>query len=358
MARQRRSCTVSERARSTQRRGTGQVRQQGAQGHGAEAAQAPHRSALHRGVQGVGRRLRLGGGRHQRRGARLPVARRPGHREDARPALRLHGQAGAGLLRPGPEAVPGARRRGGRAVREEGRRPGHRRRLRALRQGGGRREGAEQAQGLHRQSLHRAVSQHDRRGAAGELSILYLFFFFFFFLTETLMRKLRGFAQVLNRVSDTKQFERNILPPLPPILPQHYMPSGTRKDCVRLRGLPYEAAVEHILEFLGELSKNIKYQGVHMVYNATVRSIFVSRASHNYSPTLLPRRLTATNSQFAGPALGRGLHPDEQRGGGVRVRPAAPPSLHDLRQEAALHRGVPVQRRRHEPRADERPSTR
>lgn len=53
-------------------------------------------------------------------------------------------------------------------------------------------------------------------------------------------------------------------------LPQHVITSGTRKDCIRLRGLPYEANVEHILEFLGEHSKNIVFQGVHMVYNSVV----------------------------------------------------------------------------------------
>ncbi|XP_032455398.1 RNA-binding protein fusilli isoform X2 [Nasonia vitripennis] len=75
--------------------------------------------------------------------------------------------------------------------------------------------------------------------------------------------------QVLNRVSDIKPFERTIMQPLPPLpLPQHFITSGTRKDCVRLRGLPYEALVEHILEFMGEHSKNIEYQGVHMVFNA------------------------------------------------------------------------------------------
>merc|ERR1719491_2379869 len=44
--------------------------------------------------------------------------------------------------------------------------------------------------------------------------------------------------------------------------------AGTRKDCIRLRGLPYESQVEHILEFLGDHAKNIVYQGVHMVFNA------------------------------------------------------------------------------------------
>lgn len=59
------------------------------------------------------------------------------------------------------------------------------------------------------------------------------------------------------------------LPQLP-LLPQQIITSGTRKDCIRLRGLPFEAQVEHILEFLGELAKSIVYQGVHMVYNAHV----------------------------------------------------------------------------------------
>jgi len=55
-----------------------------------------------------------------------------------------------------------------------------------------------------------------------------------------------------------------------PVLPPHVITSGTRKDCIRLRGLPYEAQVEHILDFLGEYAKHIVYQGVHMVYNAQV----------------------------------------------------------------------------------------
>lgn len=59
--------------------------------------------------------------------------------------------------------------------------------------------------------------------------------------------------------------------PQMPLLPQQMITSGTRKDCIRLRGLPYEAQVEHILEFLGEHAKSIVYQGVHMVYNAQVR---------------------------------------------------------------------------------------
>lgn len=62
--------------------------------------------------------------------------------------------------------------------------------------------------------------------------------------------------------------------PQVPLLPQHIITSGTRKDCIRLRGLLYEAQVEHILEFLGEHAKNIVFQGVHMVYNAQVSDKF------------------------------------------------------------------------------------
>jgi epithelial splicing regulatory protein 1/2 len=77
--------------------------------------------------------------------------------------------------------------------------------------------------------------------------------------------------QVLNRSLESRTYEPEPLPPLiphMPLLPQHFITSGTKKECIRLRGLPYEAQVEHILEFLGDYAKNIIFQGVHMVYNA------------------------------------------------------------------------------------------
>lgn len=81
--------------------------------------------------------------------------------------------------------------------------------------------------------------------------------------------------QVLNRCIEKVQVKEipvppNIIAQMPqlPLLPQHIITSGTRKDCIRLRGLPYEAQVEHILDFLGEHAKSIVFQGVHMVYNA------------------------------------------------------------------------------------------
>jgi epithelial splicing regulatory protein 1/2 len=61
-----------------------------------------------------------------------------------------------------------------------------------------------------------------------------------------------------------------LLPSAAHLYPQQCVIQGQRKDCVRLRGLPYEAQVHHILEFLGDFAKHIVFQGVHMVYNAQV----------------------------------------------------------------------------------------
>ncbi|RWS31711.1 RNA-binding protein fusilli-like protein, partial [Leptotrombidium deliense] len=81
-------------------------------------------------------------------------------------------------------------------------------------------------------------------------------------------------VKVLNRTMDPRVYEQQqpLLGNIPqvPLIPQQLLPSGSRKDCIRLRGLPYEAQVEQILEFLCENAKNIVYQGVHMVYNAQV----------------------------------------------------------------------------------------
>ncbi|XP_067628955.1 RNA-binding protein fusilli-like [Eurosta solidaginis] len=82
--------------------------------------------------------------------------------------------------------------------------------------------------------------------------------------------------QVLNRSMDPRTYEANHQPPLIAqlpamplsLLPQHLITSGTTKKCIRLRGLPYEALVEHILHFLDDFAKHIIYQGVHMVINS------------------------------------------------------------------------------------------
>lgn len=98
-------------------------------------------------------------------------------------------------------------------------------------------------------------------------------------------------SQVLNRSMDPKTYEQNSSKPpliaqIPtpisqiPLLPQHVITSGTEKNCIRLRGLPYEAKVEHILHFLEDFAKHIVYQGVHLVYNAQVNETRIIQISN------------------------------------------------------------------------------
>nr|XP_033790648.1 epithelial splicing regulatory protein 1 isoform X2 [Geotrypetes seraphini] len=72
--------------------------------------------------------------------------------------------------------------------------------------------------------------------------------------------------QVLNRYSSAPLIPLPT-PPIIPVLPQSFLPVANIRDCVRLRGLPYAATIEHILEFLGEFSTDIRTHGIHMVLN-------------------------------------------------------------------------------------------
>ncbi|XP_053571183.1 epithelial splicing regulatory protein 1 isoform X1 [Bombina bombina] len=72
--------------------------------------------------------------------------------------------------------------------------------------------------------------------------------------------------QVLNRYSSTPLIQLPT-PPIIPVLPQPFLPPVNVRDCIRLRGLPYAASIEDILEFLGEFSGDIRTHGVHMVLN-------------------------------------------------------------------------------------------
>ena len=45
---------------------------------------------------------------------------------------------------------------------------------------------------------------------------------------------------------------------------------GNEKNCVKLRGLPFSATPEDVINFFGELGSDIAPQGVHMVLNAMV----------------------------------------------------------------------------------------
>ncbi|XP_078720076.1 epithelial splicing regulatory protein 1 isoform X2 [Lampetra fluviatilis] len=72
-------------------------------------------------------------------------------------------------------------------------------------------------------------------------------------------------AEVLNRYMSTPLIP-NVPGPILPMIPPPMM-GGSVRDCVRLRGLPYSASIENILEFLGEFTADIRPQGVHMVLN-------------------------------------------------------------------------------------------
>lgn len=84
-----------------------------------------------------------------------------------------------------------------------------------------------------------------------------------------------GVSQVLNRYMSTPLI--STLPPSPivpvPVLttPPFLPAASSTRDCVRLRGLPYTAGIEDILEFMGEHTVDIKPHGVHMVLNQQVR---------------------------------------------------------------------------------------
>ncbi|XP_042561412.1 epithelial splicing regulatory protein 2 isoform X2 [Clupea harengus] len=76
--------------------------------------------------------------------------------------------------------------------------------------------------------------------------------------------------QVLNRYMSTPLISTLPPPPMvqmPVMAAQPFLTTGTTRDCVRLRGLPYTAAIEDILEFMGEHTIDIKPHGVHMVLN-------------------------------------------------------------------------------------------
>ncbi|KAG9339383.1 hypothetical protein JZ751_023776 [Albula glossodonta] len=74
-------------------------------------------------------------------------------------------------------------------------------------------------------------------------------------------------AEVLNRYTSAPLIP--IAPaPIIPVLPQPpFVPPTAVRDCVRLRGLPYIATIEDILEFLGDFTADIRPHGVHMVLN-------------------------------------------------------------------------------------------
>lgn len=85
--------------------------------------------------------------------------------------------------------------------------------------------------------------------------------------------------QVLNSFSNfMHNFPPFMLPPLPqqpPFQPTYLMPGPcingmNTKDCLRLRGLPFSATVQDVLDFLREHAAFVVPGGVHMVFNTQV----------------------------------------------------------------------------------------
>uniref|UniRef100_A0A8C6KKH2 Epithelial splicing regulatory protein 2 n=1 Tax=Nothobranchius furzeri TaxID=105023 RepID=A0A8C6KKH2_NOTFU len=77
--------------------------------------------------------------------------------------------------------------------------------------------------------------------------------------------------QVLNRYMSApliSTLPTSSMVPLPVLSTPPFLPSASStRDCVRLRGLPYTAGIEDILEFMGDHTVDIKPHGVHMVLN-------------------------------------------------------------------------------------------
>lgn len=87
--------------------------------------------------------------------------------------------------------------------------------------------------------------------------------------------------QVLNRYMSTpliSTIPSSPIVPVPVLATPPFLPAASStRDCVRLRGLPYTAGIEDILEFMGEHTVDIKPHGVHMVLNQQVRLVCESQ---------------------------------------------------------------------------------
>jgi len=58
------------------------------------------------------------------------------------------------------------------------------------------------------------------------------------------------------------------------LVPQQLITCGTTRNCVRMRGLPMEATVADILSILGDCSRHIALQGIHLIFNPTASPLY------------------------------------------------------------------------------------
>lgn len=160
--------------------------------------------------------------------------------------------------------------------------------------------------------------------------------------------------QVLNRYSSAPLIP--VAPaPLVSMLPTVSLlpPPGSIRDCLRLRGLPYTASIEDVLNFLGEFTQDIKPHGVHMVLNQQVHG---TNSAASQQPTVMQRRRRVKPPLPPGSAFGRLLHPDELGGASAAGLQAAAQANHvqPAWLQQPLRGGVPLQRRGDGPGADGR----
>lgn len=88
--------------------------------------------------------------------------------------------------------------------------------------------------------------------------------------SSNLIPGLPPLAMLPSPVHQHPPFHPSVFLPPPPAA---YTPNGvsTIKDCLRLRGLPFSANVQDVLDFMKEHASYVAPGGVHMVYNTQVR---------------------------------------------------------------------------------------
>lgn len=144
--------------------------------------------------------------------------------------------------------------------------------------------------------------------------------------------------------------------PLVSVLPTLSLlpPPGGVRDCLRLRGLPYTASIDDILNFLGEFTQDVRQHGVHMVLNQQVHA-GTCQTKCQMPPSTRPWNHFCLPLS-PGPSIRGLLHPDDLIGAGAAGRTAAAQAGHvqPACVQQPLRGSVPLQRRGDGPGADGR----
>ncbi|MGH0134876.1 UNVERIFIED_CONTAM: hypothetical protein FKN15_067574 [Acipenser sinensis] len=117
--------------------------------------------------------------------------------------------------------------------------------------------------------------------------------------------------QVLKRYTSAPLIP--IAPPIIPVLPQPFVPPPSVRDCVRLRGLPYIASIEDILEFLAEFTMDIRPHGIHMVLNQQIDLTIVLTSWAIVSLRHVIGSLHCQSHSFSKERTARPLHSSQEK---------------------------------------------